>query len=144
VSDEAADHLRLCVDQTVAGFRGVAVRSQRSYPRWSLSRHPRWTCTHAAFRALVMPNGGSSSLAWLSADPYIPVARDDRDGTVVAGHAERRLGVRVADDFVASQMANPPGPGAVITARWIEGSRVSRRGLVGGRIRVAASTWVWR
>ena len=41
------------------------------YPR---SRHPRLTCTHAAFRALVMPNGGRCSLAWLSADPYIPVA----------------------------------------------------------------------
>jgi hypothetical protein len=64
----------------------------RRYPRRSLSPHPRRTCTHAAFRALVMPNG----------------------------------------------------LGAVIDARWIAGSPVSRRGLVGGRIRVAARTWVWR
>jgi hypothetical protein len=54
----------------------------RRYPRRSLSPHPRRTWTHAAFRALVMPDSGRCSLAWLSADPYIPVARDDRDGTV--------------------------------------------------------------
>ena len=32
-------------------------------------------------RSLVMPTSGRCSLAWLSADPYIPVARDDCDGT---------------------------------------------------------------
>jgi hypothetical protein len=37
---------------------------------------------YAAFRALVMPTSGHNSLAWLSADPYIPVARVDRDDTV--------------------------------------------------------------
>jgi hypothetical protein len=33
---DPAHHLRLCTDQTAAGFRGMAVRSHRSYPRRSL------------------------------------------------------------------------------------------------------------
>jgi hypothetical protein len=83
VSDEAGDRLRLCADQTVAWFRGhgSAPHSPVILCR-SLARHPRWTCTHTAFHPLVMTNSGRWSLAWLSADPYIPMARDDRDGTV--------------------------------------------------------------
>jgi hypothetical protein len=68
-------------------------------------RHPRWTCTHAAFRALVMPNSGRCSLAWLSADPYIPVAVTiaTAPSSLSRGHAERRLGVRVARPGSASK-----------------------------------------
>jgi hypothetical protein len=55
-------------------------------------RHPRWTCTHAAFRALVMPNSGRCSLAWLSADPYIPVAV-----TIATAPSSLSRGTRNAD-----------------------------------------------
>jgi hypothetical protein len=68
MSDEAADHPRLCADQTVPAPVTVASTATDV----DTCRVPR--AGHAGQRALC--------LAWLSADPYIPVARDDRDGTV--------------------------------------------------------------
>ena len=61
-----------------------------------------------------MPTSGRCSLARLSADPYIPVAGDDRDGTVHNVWA----GAGIAVTPSPSTMAGTYGAAQVVAVFW--------------------------
>jgi hypothetical protein len=82
VSGDAAVHLRLCADQTVAGFRGWQC-AHIAVARAGHCRVTRDGRVHiAAFRPLVMPTSGPCSLAWLSASVRL-VTQTLRDQVLV-------------------------------------------------------------